>query len=42
MSDKTIWVLADDRAGNNSQSLGVAEALGCETEVKKIRYTPWV
>ena len=42
MSDKTIWVLADDRAGNNSQSLGVAEALGFKTEIKKIRYTPWV
>lgn len=42
MSDKTIWVLADDRAGNNSQSLGVAEALGFETEIKQIRYTKWV
>lgn len=42
MSDKTIWVLADDRAGNNSQSLGVAEALGFETEIKSIRYTKWV
>ena len=42
MSDKTIWVLADDRVGNNSQSLGVAEALGFETEIKQIRYTKWV
>ncbi len=42
MSDKTIWVLADDRAGNNSQSLGVAEASGFETEIKPIRYTKWV
>lgn len=34
-----IWVLADDRAGNVSQVMGVAEALGIPFEVKTIRYT---
>ena len=24
----TVWVLADDRAGNRSQCFGVADALG--------------
>lgn len=33
-----IWVLADDRAGNVGQCLGVAEALGRPFEVKAIRY----
>ncbi|MBI3445578.1 MAG: mitochondrial fission ELM1 family protein [Magnetospirillum sp.] len=33
-----IWVLADDRAGNVSQCLGVAEALGLPYVVKTIRY----
>lgn len=35
-----VWVLADDRAGNVSQCLGVAEALGAPFLVKSIRYTP--
>lgn len=39
LTDKMIWVLADDRAGNTSQSLGVAEALGGQIETKKVRYT---
>ena len=39
MTDKTIWVLADDRAGNTAQALGTAEAVGAETIVKKVRYT---
>lgn len=39
MTDKTIWVLADDRAGNTAQALGTAEALGAEIIVKKVRYT---
>ncbi len=38
--DKIIWVLADDRAGNVAQALGVAEALGRPFIVKDIRYTP--
>lgn len=37
-SSKRVWVLADDRVGNVSQCLGVAEALGLAYEVKKIRY----
>ena len=35
-----IWVLADDRAGNVAQGLGVAEALGRPFETKDIRYSP--
>jgi mitochondrial fission protein ELM1 len=35
----SIWVLADDRAGNVGQCLGVAEALGLPFDVKHIRYT---
>ena len=34
-----IWVLADDRPGNASQCLGVAEALGLELRVRKLAYT---
>lgn len=34
----TIWVLADDRAGNRAQALGVAEKLGLPFEIKEIRY----
>lgn len=33
-----VWVLADDRAGNRSQAVGVAEALGWPYEIKEIRY----
>ncbi|BAE50887.1 mitochondrial fission ELM1 family protein [Paramagnetospirillum magneticum] len=33
-----IWVLADDRAGNVAQCLGVAEALGVPFVVKTLRY----
>lgn len=33
-----VWVLADDRAGNVAQCLGVAEALGRPFAVKSIRY----
>lgn len=39
MTDKTIWVLADDRAGNTAQALGVAEAFVKNPEIKKVRYT---
>lgn len=39
MTDKTIWVLADDRAGNTAQALGVAEAFVENPEIKKVRYT---
>lgn len=33
-----IWVLADDRAGNRSQALGVSERLGPPVRVQEIRY----
>ena len=36
-----IWVLADDRAGNVAQALGVAEALGVPFKVFAVRYTRW-
>ena len=42
MSDKTIWVLVDDRAGNYSQALGVAEALGMPYTLKQIRFDPLI
>jgi mitochondrial fission protein ELM1 len=39
MTDATeVWVLADDRAGNVGQCVGVAEALGRPFAVKQIRY----
>ena len=37
-----VWVLADDRAGNVNQLLGVAEALGWPYEIKEIRYNKWI
>lgn len=39
MQEPEIWVLADDRAGNVGQCLGVAEALGQPFTLKDIRYT---
>ena len=39
MSAPLIWVLPDNRPGNASQCLGVAEALGLPYEVKRIGYT---
>ncbi len=37
-----IWVLADDRPGNRSQSLGIAKVLGLAYETKEIAYGPLV
>jgi len=37
-----VWVLADDRAGNVNQLLGIAEALAWPYERKDIRYNRWV
>ena len=37
-----IWILADDRAGNVNQLLGIVEALGMPYERKDIRYNGWV
>ncbi len=33
-----VWVLAGDRPGNNSQSIGLAEALGWRYEVKPFQF----
>jgi mitochondrial fission protein ELM1 len=35
----SVWVLADDRAGNVAQAVGVAEALSLPFTVKNVRYT---
>ena len=37
-----IWVLADDRAGNVNQLLGIVESLNHPYERKDIRYDRWV
>ena len=37
-----IWILADDRAGNVNQLLGIAESLNEPFERKDISYTKWV
>ncbi len=39
MNEPTLWVLTDDRPGNASQALGVAEALGWPFVQKEIGYT---
>jgi hypothetical protein len=39
-AEPLIWVLADDRAGNVAQTLGVAEALGRPFVTKTLAYTP--
>ena len=39
MAHKHVWLLIDDRAGNKSQVLGVARALGLPFEIKNIEYT---
>ena len=36
-----IWALTDDRAGNRSQCLGVADALAIDYQIKEIAYGPW-
>lgn len=37
-SSPVIWVLLDNRAGNNNQSIGLAEALGVDFITKQICY----
>jgi mitochondrial fission protein ELM1 len=39
-SPPRVWVLADDRAGNTTQSIGLAEALGWAYERKDVRPGP--
>ena len=43
MTSKTpdVWALTDDRAGNRSQCLGVADVLGFDYQIKEIAYSPW-
>ena len=37
----SVWALTDDRSGNRSQSLGVADALGINYKIKEISYAVW-
>ena len=39
--DPVVWVLTDDRAGNVSQAVGVAESLGWAFDLKPVEYTSW-
>ena len=34
-----VWVLLDDRSGNQSQCIGVAQALGIKYQVKTLKYS---
>ncbi len=38
IENRTVWVLADDRAGHANQALGVAVALARDYQVKTLRY----
>ncbi len=38
IKDRTVWVLADDRAGHANQALGVAAALAPTFQVKALQY----
>ncbi|MBM3618025.1 MAG: nucleoside-diphosphate sugar epimerase [Alphaproteobacteria bacterium] len=42
MNPPVVWVLADDRAGNRAQCLGVADRLGLSYKTKEIRYNAFV
>ncbi len=35
----SVWLLVDDRAGNQSQCLGVGDALGLRREIRDLEYT---
>ncbi|MGE0682405.1 MAG: mitochondrial fission ELM1 family protein, partial [Candidatus Binatia bacterium] len=35
-----VWVLTDDRPGNSTQSIGLAQALGWPYQVKELQFTP--
>jgi hypothetical protein len=39
LQDKVVWVLLDDKAGHNSQALGVADALSLPFIKKQISYS---
>jgi mitochondrial fission protein ELM1 len=36
----STWVLADDRPGNTTQSIGLAEGLGWPFQIKKLKHAP--
>ncbi len=36
--DAGVWVLTDDRAGNRTQAVGLAEALGVSYQIKELRF----
>ncbi len=36
----SIWLLVDNQAGNQSQCLGVGEALSLKFEIRDLDYTP--
>lgn len=36
-----VWVLADDKAGHSTQSLGLAAALGWPYELRSLRFNRW-
>ncbi len=38
IENRTVWVLADDRAGHANQALGVAAAVARDYQVKALRY----
>ena len=37
-----VWILADDRPGNTTQSFGLIKALGWPYKVKKLRFNYWI
>ena len=37
----SIWVLADDRPGNTTQSVGLVQTLGWPYEIKTLHFTYW-
>ncbi len=39
MSTTSVWLLVDDQAGNQSQCLGVGDALGMRCEIRNLEYT---
>ncbi len=42
MSDKTCWVLTDEKPGNENPCRGLAEAVGLETTIKRVYpRAPW-
>lgn len=40
-NDPVVWVLAGRKAGDNTQLMALAEALGWRHEIKEIRNQPW-